>query len=224
MMCCIGAAGFVLSLGLQTPVYGWLHAVFPPMHGLRAAARFGNLFLLAVAILAGLGLAQVRQRLSRRQWAAAVPIAALVLVNVEALSAPFVYRPFNGIPRVYDLLAREPGRVVLVETPFYPAHAVFENAEYVLNSTAHWRPLMNGYSGYTPESYRRIAWTFWYFPRDYAIQAMRDAGVTHFTVHPRRFGNEAAETLAILARRQDIELVAIGARDGIRLYRFVDGR
>ena len=49
MSCCHSA--------LATPVYGWLFAVFPPMQGLRAAARFGNLFLLAVAVLGGLGLA-----------------------------------------------------------------------------------------------------------------------------------------------------------------------
>jgi hypothetical protein len=50
---------------------------------------------------------------------------------------------------------------VLVEVPFYPPEAVFMNAEYVFNSTAHWRPLMNGYSGYTPASYREYSWIFW---------------------------------------------------------------
>jgi hypothetical protein len=131
----------------------------------------------------------------------------------------------NGSLQLMDFIAAHlvrPGQgdVVLVEQPFFPRWVAFQNAPYVLNSTAHWRPLMNGYSGYTPESYRRVAWTFWYFPRDHAIQAMREAGVTHFTVHPQRFGNGAAETLAVLAKRQDIELVAIGARGGIRLYRF----
>ena len=57
MLVAIGVAGVVLSLGLATPVYGWLFAVFPPMRGLRAAARFGNLFLFAVAVLGGMGLA-----------------------------------------------------------------------------------------------------------------------------------------------------------------------
>ena len=90
---------------------------------------------------------------------------AIVVVNLEALRAPFEYRRFEGIPAC---LCPAGGRAremsSLAETPFYPPHAVFENAEYVLNSTAHWRPLMNGYSGYTPTSYRDVAWTFWYFP------------------------------------------------------------
>jgi hypothetical protein len=219
MVVAIGLAGFVLSLGLRTPLYGWLYAVFPPMQGLRAAARFGNLFLLAMAILAGLGLAVLRQT-SPRRWLTPAAIAAVVLVNLEALRAPFEYRRFEGISRVYDVLAQETGPVVLAETPFYPPNAVFANAEYVLNSTRHWRPLMNGYSGYTPESYRRVAWTFWYFPQEHAIKAMRDAGVTHFTVNPHRFGNDAAKTIELLRQRSDVELLAIGARPGTRLYRF----
>ena len=220
MMCGIGLTGFVLSLGLQTPVYGWVFSIFPPMQGLRAAARFGNLFLLAIAVLAGLGLAALRQGDAGRRWTTAIAIAAVAIVNVEALRAPFEYRRFEGIPQIYRLLASEPGQVVLAETPFYPPAAVFENAEYVLNSTAHWRPLMNGYSGYTPASYRQVAWTFWYFPEERAIAAMRAAGVTHVTVHPHRFGNEAAQTIELLARRPDLELLAIAAGSGIRLYRF----
>jgi hypothetical protein len=57
----IGLTGFILSLGLRTPLYSWLYAVFPLMRGLRAAARLGNLFLLAMAILAGFGLAALRR-------------------------------------------------------------------------------------------------------------------------------------------------------------------
>ena len=218
-LCAVGAAGVILSLGLQTPLYGWLYAVFPPMQGLRAAARFGNLFLLAIAILAGLGLAALRQAHAGSRVIGLLAVAAVAVVNVEALRAPFEYRRFDGIPKVYDILAHETGPVVLAETPFYPPPAVFENAEYVLNSTAHWRPLMNGYSGYTPESYRKVAWAFWYFPNEEAIKAMREAGVTHVTVHPHRFGNEAARTIERLSHRPDFELLAIGAGTGIRLYR-----
>ncbi len=216
MLTVIGAAGVVLSFGTTTPVYGWVYTIFPPMHGLRAAARFGNLFLLAMSALAAFGLALLRQRLPSAS-AAAIGVAALVLANAEALRAPFEYRPFTGIPRLYALLADQP-HVVLAEVPFYPRQAVFENAEYVLNSTTHWQPLMNGYSGYTPGSYVDYANVFWYFPRDYAIDAMKRAGVTHVMVHPDRFGRDAAEVLRQVDARPDFELMGTGAR-GLRLYR-----
>jgi hypothetical protein len=221
MLVAVAAAGAVLSLGLRTPVYGWLYNVFPPMRGLRAAARFGNLFLFGMSALAGLGLAALRARWrsnpAQSRLVLGFTVALVAMANVEALRAPFLYRPFSGIPRLYTLLRSEP-KVVLVEVPFYPRQAVFENAEYVLNSTLHWRPLMNGYSGYVPATYNAVADVFWYFPREYAIDAMRKAGVTHVMVHPRRFGAEGPAVLETLAARPDFELMGVGA-DGLHLYR-----
>ena len=221
MLLAIVIVGFVLSLGTHTPVYGWLYRVFPPMHGLRVAARFGNLFLLGMAGLAGFGLAYVHQMLRSRggtsSYATLAAAAFVIVANLESLRAPIRYQRFTGIPRLYSLLATEP-HVVLAEVPFYPRQATFENGEYVLNSTAHWRPLMNGYSGYTPASYVKFADAFWYFPRDYAIDAMRRAGVTHVMVHPARFGNEAEDVIRTLHGRSDLELMGVGAR-GLRLYR-----
>jgi hypothetical protein len=181
------------------------------MQGLRAAARFGNLFLLAIAILGGLGVAALPQR----RWLA---VLLVVLVNVESLRAPFTYTPFTGIPGIYRLLATEPGPVILAEQPFFPRWAIFQNSHYVLASTAHWRPLMNGYSGYTPESYQHFADSFWYFPEERAIQSMKDAGVTHVVVHVAAFHKDHQAVLPALENRADFELMAIG-RDGIRLYR-----
>jgi hypothetical protein len=206
----ITAAGALLSLGTATPIYGWLFHVFPPMQGLRAAARFGNLFLLGMAILAGFGVARVRRP--------ALAIALLIVVNVEALRAPFTYQPFSGIPRIYALLRDEPGPVVVAEQPFFPRWAIFQNAPYVLASTAHWRPLMNGYSGYTPDTYQKYADAFWYFPQDWAIQAMKDAGVTHVVVHPAAFHKDHQAVVAVLDRRSDFELLGIGS-DDVRVYR-----
>ena len=209
MLVAIGAAGVVLSLGPNTPVYGWLFAVFPPIRSLRAASRFGNLFLLSVAVLGGVGMSMVRRR-----WLA---IALLVLVNAESLRAPITYDPFTGIPGIYRQIALEPGHVVVAEVPFWPRAGVFQNAEYELGSTAHWRPLMNGYSGYIPESYERYAEAFWLFPADMAIVAMRDAGVTHIVVHTARFNDDENRRIRQLEERGVLELVAI-SRD-LRLYR-----
>ncbi len=228
MLVAVAATGCVLSLGTNTPVYGWLYGVFPPMQGLRAAARFGNLFLLGMSALAGFGLAKVRAKAARGAGApnsgrlrprSAMALAAVIIAaaNIEALRAPFDYRRFAGIPNVYTLLVDEP-RVVLAEVPFYPRQAAFENGEYVLNSTAHWRPLMNGYSGHTPASYAAYADVFWYFPREHAIEGMRRAGVTHVMVHPDRFGHEGDDVIRQLDGRRDFELMGAGAH-GLRLYR-----
>jgi hypothetical protein len=219
MVFAIGFIGLLLSLGPKTPLYAWLYTVFPPMQGLRAAARFGGLFLLAIALLAGIGLARLRQGLNRR-WATAAAIAAVFLVNLEALRAPFEYRRWRGIPEIYRLLASEPGKVVLAEMPFYPPHAVFENAEYVVNSTAHWHSLMNGYSGYIPVTYVDAASLMWYFPDARAFPPMNANGVTHIMVHPHRWGHESSRVIERIAGQPDLELIAVDEKTGIRLYRY----
>ena len=220
MLVAIAAVGLVLSLGTATPAYAVLFHIFPPMQGLRAAARFGNLFLLGIALLGGIGLAALRSSLQSRGrlQAEGLGILLIVLANIESLRAPFEYREFTGVPGIYRLIAQEPDPVVLAEQPFFPRSAIFENAPYVLNSTAHWRPLMNGYSGYIPASYQKYADAFWYFPDERAMRAMKDAGVTHVMVHPQRFMRDAEKVIEQISARSDMELIAVGS-NGIRLYK-----
>ena len=212
--------GVILSLGTRTPAYGWLFNVFPPVQALRAPARFGNLFLLGVAALAGIGLARVRSRLPAPRGRV-LAIAAVALVSIESLRAPFTYARFEGIPAIYSLVRQAPGRVVLAEVPFYPANLIFQNGTYVLNSTAHFKPLMNGYSGYIPAAYRRYAEAFQQFPELQAVLAMREAGVTHVMVHPVRFNLNPEGTVQLMERALQsplLERVAIG-QEGITLFR-----
>jgi hypothetical protein len=220
MLSAIAIAGVVLSLGTNTPVYGWLFNVFPPMQGLRAASRFGNLFLLGIAALAGLGLSLLRRH-AQMFRTSVVGVALVIAVNAESFRAPFHYTPFTGIPSIYADLAKEPGRVVLVEIPFYPLRAVFENAPYVLNSTAHWRPIMNGYSGHTPNRYSERAEAFRQFPNGDAILAMKQDGATHVMVHPERLwlNREMADAfMAQLSTNPSLERVSVG-QQGMTLYR-----
>jgi hypothetical protein len=145
--------------------------------------------------------------------------ALLAVASVESWQGPTRTTPFDRVPAIYRLVAGFPDPVLLVEVPFYPAEAVFENGEYVLNATGHWRPVMNGYSGLTPESYRRRASAFWFFPEDWAIDAMRREGATHLMVHLERFTpSERADVERALDGHASVELLATD-RDGHRLYR-----
>lgn len=222
MLVLIAAVGVLLSLGTHTPLYGWLFEVFPPIRGMRAASRFGTLFVLAFACLAGLGLAFLRSanaRATRRAtWALAGVPAILLAANLESLAAPIGYDAFAGIPDIYARLATEPDPVVLVEIPLYRRSQISNNSPYVLASTRHWRKLVNGYSGYVPKEYREFAETFRGFPAQKPLDAMRRAGITHVMVHPSRFPANAAAVMGELAAHPAFELIAEGP-DGMRLYR-----
>lgn len=212
------AVGGVLSLGTRTPLYGWLYDYAPLISSLRAAGRFGILFLLGTGVIAGFGFAWLRGAMGPGSLRATVTAAVLLAVNLEQLRAPLTFSPFKGIPGVYALLADAPGPVVLVEAPFHLPETIFLNGEYVFNSTAHWRPLMNGYSGYTPATYREYVKRFWDFPDPGAVEAMRAAGATHLMVHPRQFGPYADETMKTVLANPALERLAVG-RDEITLFR-----
>ena len=56
---CLGVA---FSFGPALPLYGWLFEAVPLLRAIRVAARWGVLFLTAVAVLAGFGAAALRAR------------------------------------------------------------------------------------------------------------------------------------------------------------------
>jgi hypothetical protein len=217
LLVAVATTGVVLSLGPATAIYRWLYEWAFPLQGLRAAARFGYLYLTAVAFAAALGTAWIMARV--RTPALAVAAVALALVTAEAWSAPIRTQPFTGIPPIYRHLRDLPAPVVLAEMPFWPPDAVFENGEYMLNSTAHWRPLMNGTSGFTPQSYRDRAPFFWYFPESRALDRLKPEGVTHVMVHLERFpGQEVLEIERAMRNQSLLTLIATDSQ-GHRLYR-----
>ena len=218
MLVAIAAVGVLLSLGTNTPLYGWLFEVFPPIRGMRAASRFGTLFVLAAACLAGYGLWFLRARFAARRWMTGVAIALIAAANIEMAAAPIPFHPFEGIPDLYARLADEPGDVVLAEIPLYRRRQIYRNVEYVLASTRHWRPLVNGYSGYVPRQYLTFAETFRGFPSDASLAAMRGAGVTHVMVHPARFPAYAEAVMSELAAHPAFEPLGEGP-GGMTLYR-----
>lgn len=189
----LGFAGLVLSFGASVPGYESLYRAVPLLQGIRASVRFGFLVLAAVAALAGLGFAAVRSRLSDRPRAlAAVSAAALLLVTIEAARIPIAYTAARRVPPAYRLLATEPN-AVLVELPLFSPLAVFRNAPYMLHSTVHWRPLVNGYSGFLPADYPAHWEAVRVFPDDSALAYLRELGVTHIAVHAAWFAEAHGE-------------------------------
>ena len=62
-------------------------------------------------------------------------VLALAAVTAEAWQGPVRTIPFTGTPRIYAALRDVKAPVLLAEMPFWPAEALFENGEYVLNAT-----------------------------------------------------------------------------------------
>ena len=195
MTTAIGIVGVALSFGTSLPGYALLYRWMPLLQGVRAPVRFGFLGLTAVAVLAGFGVAALQRRWGTRRWWPAVATGLLILVHAEIFCAPIDYTPFDGIPRIYTSLASQDVTGV-AEFPFYTPAAIDRNATYMLNSTAHWKPLVNGYSGFLPARYERYADVLVNFPDQWSGTLLRSLRVSHVVVHFDAYDQERRAGLA----------------------------
>lgn len=202
----LGLVGLLLSFGTSLPGYAFLYYGMPMLQGIRASVRFGYLVLAGIAALAAFGLMLLRTRLETRPRArAAVTAASLVLVTAEVLRIPVGYREPNIIPAAYSVLKDHAG-AVLLELPLPDRRDFQANAAYMLNSTLHWRPMVNGYSGFAPRSYQVHVENLRGFPDPHSLAYLRRIGVTHVSVHASGFrdaaGQERLQAIASTAQLQ----------------------
>jgi hypothetical protein len=130
---------FFLSLGPETAAYRFLHEQLILVRGLRALARFSLVPVLALSVLAGLALSG-----RRRAWL----LLALALALFESSNVPLVYGRYQGPPAYARWLAGRSGAVAVLPLGE-------RDTDVMLDGVAHFRPLLNGDSGFVPRPYTR---------------------------------------------------------------------
>ena len=217
MALAFGVVGFALSFGASLPGYEWLQTHIPLFQGIRAAARWGLLFLIAVAILAGYGVAILEARWRQHFWWPALAVTLVGIVTLEALRAPLPMEHYEGIPAVHDKIAREDVRAIVV-FPLYGGGNFNLNAEYMLHQTRHWKPMLNAYSSFAPASFHAMAQRLQSFPDETALEELRAHGFTHVVLHRAPLEHDyGAVAVDALRAHPDLELVF--EEDGVILYR-----
>src|SRR5262249_7516580 len=154
-------------------------------------ARFAMIVAFGLAALSAFGMTTIAARFGR----AAISIAALIIV-LESFAIPIELNA-NDDPRPYSLVAPLPDSLALAQLPdvyrfirALPPDAVVAelplgdpsvDVRYMLYSTAHWRRLVNGYSGGAPVSYGLLANALVDFRTapDRAWEALVRTGATH---------------------------------------------
>ena len=207
-----GLSGLALSFGPALPGYAWIHEHVPLFTGLRGAARWGLLPLMAIAIIAGHTTAALQRRWSGTTYWPAATLILLAIPTLEAIRTPMGFTGVPVIRAIYDELRRAEG-AVLAEIPLYGGPSVSENARYMLAATRHFRPLVNGYSGFESAASRDRAARWRAFPSAAVLDEMRTVGVTHVMVHTKDLPAEQVEAI-----EHSPELVRVGEDADLRLY------
>jgi hypothetical protein len=96
-------------------------------------------------------------------------------------------------PPVYRWLADQPGRDPVVHLPMLDVHGLerrpaFHESVYMVYSTLHWKPLVNGYAGIEPKAYVRTRTLSWEFPSEEFLGALRATGTRYVVLHRKGYG------------------------------------
>ena len=172
--------GVLLSFGPKIPGYMLLFTYVPIFRVVRVVSSFGYIGLMGLAMVAGFGMTELRRVVSARVWPVVASVV-LVLAVFEPMAAPLELVPFRGISPIHDLVRAESPALV-VELPFWTQGAGFQQVPFMLNSTRHWQPMLNGYSGYRPQSFYETAEQVRSFPSAASIAWLQQKGVTHVFV------------------------------------------
>jgi len=198
--------------------YRWLYMNVPGYDGLRVPARMAMMVALFLAVLGGYGCSAVERwlvrlaarrstttRVSRAWWPRAAVLAIGLLFLAEATGAPIQLnatwatpglKPPSGLlltgdalPPVYHAVKSLPANAVLIEFPFGDPQ---REMRYMIASAEHWRSLVNGYSGGTPESNRinKSAFSKLLVNPEFAWKILAFTGATHAIVHENIYLDE----------------------------------
>ena len=98
-------------------------------------------------------------------------------------------------------------RGVVAEFPMADRAALpGRDAEYEFWSTSHWRPLVNGYSGYASERFLDLLDRVAGFPDDSSVSALQALQVEYLVVHESYYPREAfVETATALGARSELQ-------------------
>lgn len=222
----VSAAGHLIGTG----PYAWLVAYVPGFDGVRVPARYLMLTAMFLACLAGYGAAL----LIRWRTMLTIPVIGIcsVLILIESWPGPFPtnvqlgaegleltprqFRMGHDLPPIYKVLRDDPAPVVLVEFPFgspaWDLHSMFY-AGY------HRRSLVNGYSGFFPESHQTLTSVFNMVGSnpDAAWRALVGTRATHVLVREGAFLPGRGALVSDWLRAREADEILLDGQD--RLFR-----
>ena len=216
----LAVLAFWASLGPDAGLYWVLFETIPVFALLRAPARMGIIVTLALVVLSSAALAPwLRARARPRVWAAALVVLAALELNMAPLTA---LRDAPPVPEAYRTLARLP-RGPVVEFPYFTQRTDFpRHAEYMLGSTFHWQPLVNGYSDFIPGEWRRTVLPISSFPTRQSFLILGSLGARYVVFHLNGYSRSARPRLLDQLERYRQFLRPLVQQDDVWLYEIVD--
>lgn len=170
------------SFGPDAGLYRLFFETLPFFDMIRAPSRFGIVVTLGLSVLAAFSIAAMVDAFSpagRRRAMAGLAMLAIAGATVGPLH--LATRP--PVHEVYERLAAMPAGAV-AEFPYWVTPADrHRHTEYMLASTWHWQPLINGYSDHMAPGIYTDGLALARFPAPEAWEVLRRRGARYLIVH-----------------------------------------
>jgi hypothetical protein len=213
------AFAFWISLGPNAGLYTALYHALPAFSFLRAPARMGVMVVLGTAMLASLALTWWKPRAGGSPRL--IMTLVLTIAVAESWAGPLQLAGAPHVDKAYRHLALMPDAPV-AEFPFYQgAEERHRQTEYMLMSTFHWKPLLNGYSDHFPADYITAKPILSSFPSQEAINILHERGIRWVIVHFNRYPPEYARRLRPLMRTMGTQLRVVIDDTEVGLYEVI---
>jgi hypothetical protein len=179
----------------------------------------GVMTTFAFSVLAAGSLASLLGRTTRR-W---MVTAAVGLLSVAELAGMPLsqFRESEPLSPVYQRLAMLP-RGAVVEFPYWYQRSDFpRHAYYMLNSTSHWFPLVNGYSDHIPADFRQSVVPLSSFPTRESFRLLAAAGARYVVFHTHMYDSRSRVRLTERLATYSAYLRPIAQEGPVWLYEIV---
>jgi hypothetical protein len=152
----------------------------------------------------------------------ALAIAGLAALTVgDIVIAPLNLQEAEPVAAAYESLKRRPHGPV-AEFPFFYLRMDFpRHAYYMLNSTFHWRPLVNGYSDFIPPEFRQMVVPVSSFPNDESFAILKPYRVRYAVFHMNLYSRSAWKAVEARLEEYRAYLKPIRKEDPVWLFEIV---
>lgn len=217
----IGLLACWASFGPRAGLYALLYQTIPVFSLIRASSRLGVLVTLCLTVLAGFAMARLLAGRSVRTQQAWVVGLALVTV-FELTSIPLRWTAAPPVAAAYEMLRVLP-RSAVAEFPFYALRDDFHrHTYYMLNSTHHWQPLLNGYSNYISPEFRWMVTHLDTFPARRPFDILVERDVRYVVFHLSLYNERSRTHLLEKIETYREHLRPLVLEDDVWLYEIVN--
>lgn len=184
-----------------------LYLYMPFSNAMRVWSRFGWFVMLAVSILAGLGLAALAAHLGQRRDAfRALAVLAALAVLIEFAVVPFPFGFSQVAPQPATAwLSQQGGQSAVMELPLSRAM----NGPTMYAERLHGQPIAYGYGTFFPQDWLARWDDLQAFPSQGALDALRQWNVRYVMVAVTNYGDRWPRVYAQLQETPALRLVGV---------------